>query len=80
SIERDSDLTLKAEISSGDEIGATARALNAMTERFSGSLKQVVELAQQLESSAADIDSSSRASLHSAESQRNETLSIQASI
>lgn len=79
-IERDSDLTVKATASSKDEIGATAHALNTMTDRFSGSLKQVVNLAQQLEDSASAIDDSSRASLHSAQQQNNETLNIQHSI
>lgn len=80
SIERHSDLTIKSDVTSKDEIGATASALNTMTERFSGSLKQVVHLADELKHSASDIDASSRASLNSAQQQNYETQSIRQSI
>lgn len=76
-IERDSDLTSKVEISSRDEIGTAALALNNMTERFANSLKKVVELAKKLESSATHIDHSSDESLHAAQSQQQETNNIQ---
>ena len=79
-IEQTSDLTLQVHIESNDEIGQASDALNAMTRRFADSLRQVVALSAQLQDSAAQIDQSSRASLHAAESQKAETLDIQQSI
>lgn len=80
SIEQNSDLTLQVHIESNDEIGQTSNALNTMTRRFADSLRQVVELSAQLQDCAAQIDQSSRASLHAAEAQKSETLDIQQSI
>lgn len=79
-IEHNSDLTLKVDISSRDEIGNAAATLNKMTDRFADSLRQVVELAQSLEESAINIDRSSDESLRAAETQKRETINIQQSI
>lgn len=79
-MERDSDLTLKVNIASQDEIGSAANALNNMIRRFAESLTQVVNLARQLEGSAQEIDHSADISRLASESQQQETTSIQQSI
>lgn len=76
SMEKNSDLTQSAQVLSGDEIGSAAMALNAMIKRFANSLQQVVTLAEQLNSSAHNIETSSQASLQAAQSQSSETTEI----
>lgn len=56
------------------------RALNAMTQRFSDSLLQVVQSAEKLEAAAQHIDASSRRSKDAADQQNQETSQIQSSI
>lgn len=80
SIEKKSDLTIKAKVTSKDEIGETALALNSMTARFHDSLIQVVNSTEQLETAASHIDTSSRCSFDAAEQQKRETNQIQQSI
>lgn len=79
-MERDSDLTRTAQVTSDDEIGRAASALNKMIQRFSSSLRHVVESSNELEQSAQKIDTSSQQSLLAAQAQRDETVRIQRSI
>ena len=79
-MEQDSDLTHQVIVDSSDELGQTAKALNAMTQRFSDSLQQVVQSVEQLEGAAQHIDTTSRHSKNAADQQNIETEQIQQSI
>ncbi|WP_430462783.1 methyl-accepting chemotaxis protein [Thalassolituus sp. LLYu03] len=79
-MERDSDLTQQVKVESGDEIGRTGLALNRMIERFSDSLRLVVDASGELEKSASHIDDSSRQSLTAAKAQKDEINSIHRAI
>jgi len=79
-MEQHSDLSHRVSVHSQDEIGQAATALNAMTQRFSDSLLQVVQSAEKLEAAAQHIDASSRRSKDAADQQNQETSQIQSSI
>ncbi len=80
SMEKDSDLTQMVAVSNEDEIGRAGSALNRMIERFSDSLRLVVDSASELEKAAQNIDSSSRKSLDAAQAQKKETTGIHRAI
>ena len=79
-MERNSDLTQLVKVDSEDEMGRTAMALNKMIERFSDSLRQVVNSSGELEDAAKSINVSSSKSLKAAQSQKTETTQIQHAI
>jgi len=79
-MERNSDLTQLVKVDSEDEMGRTAMALNKMIERFSDSLRQVVNSSGELEDAAKSINVSSSKSLQAAQSQKTETTQIQHAI
>ena len=79
-MEKHSDLSHRVEVTSNDEIGQAASALNAMTLRFADSLHQVVNSAEQLEGAAQHIDATSRRSKNAADQQNQETGQIQHAI
>ncbi|WP_189386756.1 methyl-accepting chemotaxis protein [Bacterioplanes sanyensis] len=79
-MERESDLTHRVEINSDDEMGHAGQALNRMITRFSDSLNEVVKAATELESSAQNIDQSSRQALDAVDLQRQETDQVNALI
>lgn len=79
-IERDSDLTQRVKVFTRDEVGRAAEALNTMTTRFSDSLKEVVQTADQLEDASQHIERSALLSRDAAEQQNNETSQIQDAI
>ncbi len=57
--ERDSDLTRRLRAEGNDEVGATARAFNALMQSLQITLEHVVEGAEQVAASAADMASAS---------------------
>ncbi len=79
-VERSSDLTAQAQVSSQDEIGATALAFNTMLKRFDNSLAQVVRSATKVKDASAQINHSSQASFSSAQAQKQESLAIEHAI
>lgn len=79
-MERESDLTPRAVVSSRDEIGRTASALNSMTQRFADSLHHVVQSSLDLEKSALQIEQSSQHSLRATDLQNQETTQMSAAI
>lgn len=79
-MEKDSDLTQMVHVESNDEVGRAAIALNRMINRFSDSLRLVVESSNELENAAHNIDSSSRNSLQAAKAQKEETNNIHVAI
>jgi len=54
-IERDSDLSLRVQISSSDEIGDIARALNTMLDKFHSSLSQVSDSTLRVATAAEEL-------------------------
>ena len=79
-IEKHSDLSCRVNVTSDDEVGQTGTALNAMMERFSGSLAKVVSASGELQGAAKEIDGSSQKALAAAEEQRRDTQQIEALI
>ena len=72
-IEKNSDLTRRIEITSGDEIGKTAVAFNYMLEKFEALIQQVSSSSSQLTSASEQVSIVSQDSARNVEQQRQET-------
>jgi methyl-accepting chemotaxis protein len=72
-IEKDSDVSLRVEILSGDEIGATARALNAMLDKFHKSMTQVTESTAHLATASEELSAVTEETRQGVTRQQTET-------
>jgi methyl-accepting chemotaxis protein len=72
-IEDNSDLTLHVGIAQNDEIGALAKTIDSMLDKFRLSLSRVAETSRRVSQSALDIAHASEQSARGASTQRNET-------
>lgn len=73
SIEKNSDLTRRIKITSGDEIGRTAVAFNYMLEKFEALIQQVSSSSSQLTSASEQVSVVAQDSAKNVEQQRQET-------
>lgn len=73
SIEKNSDLTQRIEITSGDEIGKTAVSFNHMLEKFEALIQQVSSSTSQLTSASEQVSTVAQDSARNVEQQRQET-------
>ncbi len=73
SIEKNSDLTQRIEITSGDEIGKTAVSFNYMLEKFEALIQQVSSSTSQLTSASEQVSTVAQDSAKNVEQQRQET-------
>ncbi len=73
SIEKNSDLTQRIEITSGDEIGKTAVSFNHMLEKFEALIQQVSSSSSQLTSASEQVSMVAQDSARNVEQQRQET-------
>ena len=72
-LERDSDLTLRLDINSRDELGTATTAFNRMVERFQGSIRQVTDAAARLASTAEQTSTVSDRTNKAVQQQLTET-------
>ncbi len=72
-IEQDADLSRHIEVTSGDEIGAVAAALNAMLSRFRSSLQEVHSATRQLATGAERLANVSEETVKAIYEQRSQT-------
>jgi methyl-accepting chemotaxis protein len=75
-IERDSDLTRRAEIRSNDEIGRAAEAFNHMLEKLHGSLSQVSDATSQLAATAEQTSAITSQTSEAVQNQLGETTQL----
>lgn len=79
-IEQNSDLTQRLNISSKDEVGSLAQAINGMLEKFNSSLGQVTDSSARLSSAADRIAAASSETAEAAGQQLKEAESTEISI
>jgi len=79
-IERDSDLSLRAQVNSSDEIGDTARALNAMLDKFHNSLSQVTDSTSRLAAAAEELSAVTEQTRKGVLKQQSETDQVAAAM
>jgi methyl-accepting chemotaxis protein len=72
-IEANADLGHRLDTRSKDEIGGLANAINSMLERFSGSLREVLDTSTHLKAVAGQINEVSAKTTDAADQQRGET-------
>ena len=73
SIEKNSDLTQRIEVTSTDEIGKTAVSFNHMLEKFEALIQQVSSSSSQLSSASEQVSTVAQDSARNVEQQRQET-------
>ena len=78
--ERDSDLTRRVSAIGNDEVAATARAFNALMESLQGTVKHVVESAEGVARSAAEVAAASNQVRESARVQAESSSSTAAAV
>ena len=78
--ERDSDLTRRMPAEGRDEVGATARAFNALMESMQATLEHVVQSAEQVAGSAVELASASTQVKESARVQAESSASTAAAV
>ncbi|MGL4613918.1 MAG: methyl-accepting chemotaxis protein [Shewanella sp.] len=72
SIERDSDLTRRIDITTQDELGFLANSFNSMLDKFHSSIQEVSKTSRQLAKSANDMSLVTAQSADSVQTQRHE--------
>jgi methyl-accepting chemotaxis protein len=79
-VEQSSDLTLRVDIDSTDEIGATATAFNRMLENFKGILYSVVQSSTELATSAEELSAVTEQTNQGVHQQQRETDQVAAAV
>ena len=79
-IERDSDLSQRTEVSSRDEVGTMSQAFNSMLDAFQGSLTQVSSTIHRLGESSSQINEIATLANQAVQAQQSQTSTIAAAI